>query len=59
MKTNYVGPGAIVKKDEWDFTMAKFTSLVPHGYKSFALLIHCDEVFFSNNDDEPRWKVVL
>lgn len=59
MKANYKGTNAIIKKDEWDFTMANFNSLVPFGYKSFAFPRNCNQVFFLNNEDDLGWKVVL
>ena len=59
VKINYRGRNAIVKKDEWGFTLANFNCLLPFGTESFAFPIHCDQVFFSNDEDEPGWKVVL
>jgi len=59
VKANYRGRNATVKKDEWGFTMANFGALVPFGYESFAFPIHCQQVFFSDDEDEPDWKVVL
>jgi len=59
VKANYRGRNATVKKDEWGFTLANFTSLLPFGYESLAFPINCDQVFFSDAKDEPRWKVVL
>lgn len=59
VKANYRGRNATVKKDEWGFTMANFNSLVPFGYESFAFPRNCDQVFFSDDEDEPGWKVVL
>ena len=59
MKANYKGRNATVKKDEWGFTMANFNIMVPFGYESFAFPIHCDQVFFSDVEDEAGWKVVL
>lgn len=59
VKANYRGRTATVKKDEWGFTIANFNTLVPYGYESFAFPVHCDQVFFSDEEDEPGWKVVL
>ena len=59
VKANYRGRNATVKKDEWGFTIANFNTMVPFGYESFAFPIHCDQVFFSDEEDEPGWKVVL
>ena len=58
VKANY-RRNATVKKDEWGFTVANFNTMVPYGYESFAFPIHCDQVFFSDEEDEPGWKVVL
>jgi len=59
VKANYRGRNATVKKDEWGFTLANFNTMVPFGYESFAFPIHCDQVFFSDVEDEPGWKFVL
>ena len=59
VKANYRGRNATVKKDEWGFTMANFGARVSFGYESFAFPIHCHQVFFSDDEDEPGWKVVL
>ena len=59
MKANYRGRNASIKKDEWGFTMANFDSVVRFGYESFAFPINCNQVFFSDDDEEPGWKVVL
>jgi hypothetical protein len=59
VKANYRGRNATVKKDEWGFTLANFNTMVPFGYESFAFPIHCDQVFFSDVEEEPGWKVVL
>jgi len=59
MEANYRGRNATVKKDEWGFTMANFGSLVPYGYESLAFPIHYHQMFFSDDEDEPGWKVVM
>ena len=59
VKANYRGQNATVKKDEWGFTLANFEALVPPGYDSFAFPIHCHQIFFSDDEDDPAWKVVL
>lgn len=59
MKANYRGTNATVKKDEWGFTMANFNSLSTFCYESFAFPKNCDQVFFSDDEDERGWKVVL
>lgn len=47
------------KKGEWGFTVANFNTMVPFGYESFAFPIHCNQVFFSDVEDEPGWRVLL
>ena len=59
VKANYRGRNATVKKDEWGFTMANFRSRVAFGYESFAFPIHCQQIFFLDDEDQPGWKVVL
>lgn len=59
VKANYRGRSATVRKDEWGFTLANFNNMVPFGYESFSFPVHCDQVFFSDEEDEPGWKVVL
>ena len=59
VKANYRGRNATVKKDEWGFTIANFNAMVPFGYESFAFPVHCDQVFFSDVEEEPGWRVVL
>jgi hypothetical protein len=59
VKANYRGRNATVRKDEWGFTLANFNTMVPFGYESFAFPVHCDQVFFSDVEDEPGWRVVL
>ena len=59
VKANYRWRNATVRKDEWGFTVANFNTMVPYGYESFAFPVHCDQVFFSDEEDEPGWKVVL
>jgi hypothetical protein len=59
VKANYRGRNATVKKDEWGFTMANFRARVPFGYQSFAFPIHCQQVYFSDDEEELGWKVVM
>ena len=59
VKANYRGRNVTVKKDEWGFTVANFSSLLPFGADSFAFPINCDQVFFSDAEEELGWKVVL
>jgi hypothetical protein len=59
VKANYRWRNATVKKDEWGFTVANFNAMVEYGYESFAFPVHYDQVFFSDEEDQPGWKVVL
>ena len=59
VKANYRGRNATIKKDEWRFTLANFRLVVPFGYESLAFPIHCQQVFFSDDEDECGWIVVL
>ena len=59
VKANYRGRNATVKKDEWGFTLANFNCLLPFGTESFAFPIHCDQVFFLDDEDKHGWKVVM
>ena len=40
-------------------TLVNFSSIFPFGYESLAFPINCDQIFFSDAEDEPGWKVVL
>ena len=59
VKANYRWRNATVKKDKWGFTIANFNAMVEYGYESFAFPVHCDQVFFSDEEEEPGWKAVL
>lgn len=59
VKAIYRSRNATVRKDEWGFTVANFNTMVPYGYESFAFPVHCNQVFFSDEENEPGWKVVL
>ena len=59
VKANYRGRNATIRKDEWGFMLANFGALVHFGYESFAFPIHCHQVFFSDDEENSTWKVVL
>jgi hypothetical protein len=59
MKVNYTGSSAIVKRDEHNFTFVNFNSPIPIFDQSFAFPIHVEQVLFSVDPKEKRWKVVL
>ncbi len=46
MKVNYIGSSAIVKRDEYDFTLVNLESLIPILDYSFAFPLHVDQIFF-------------
>ncbi len=48
-----------IRRDEYGFTLANFNRLdgKVHG-DSFAFPLHCQQVFFSNDQRRPGWKVV-
>jgi hypothetical protein len=46
VKTNYNRSDAIVKRDEYSFTLVNFGSLIPILDQSFAFPIHVEHVFF-------------
>ena len=39
--------------------LANFNAMLPFGNESFTFPINCNQVFFSDAEDEPSWKVVL
>jgi len=59
LKANYRGNQRIAKKDTWDFTLANFESCIPLGKKSFAFLMHMEQVFYVDAEEELGWKVML
>ena len=59
VRANYRGTGATVKKDQWGFTVANFSRMIPFGRDSFALPSQVQQVFFCDCPDLPGWKVVL
>jgi hypothetical protein len=59
MKARTKGPNCTVKRDEYRFTLAKLprgNSRI--GLDSFAFPINVQQVFFSDDDVDPNWKVV-
>ena len=41
------------------FYLANFNLLLPFGYESFAFPKNCEQIFFSDDEEELGWKVVL
>lgn len=46
VKTNHIGNNAIVKRNEYKFTLVNFTSLIPISDQSLVFPLHVDQVFF-------------
>lgn len=46
VKANYHGNNAIVKRDEYGFTLVNFSPLIPISAKYFAFPLHVQQVFF-------------
>jgi hypothetical protein len=60
MKARVGDPHATVKRDDYGFTLAKVPSgESPIGLESFAFPINVQQVFFSDEEGDPDWKVVL
>jgi hypothetical protein len=59
MKDNYIGNNAMVKRDEYGFIVVNFGFLILISNQSFAFPLYVDQVFFSNDLKERRWKVVV
>jgi hypothetical protein len=58
VKAKYSDSCPTIIQDDLGFTIANFESMVDLGKESFAFLIHCQQVFFSDDPNRPRWKVV-
>jgi hypothetical protein len=59
VKASTEGTNATVKRDEYGFTLAKVPrNENPVGPESFAFPINVQQVFFSDKDGDPDWKVV-
>jgi hypothetical protein len=57
---NYGGSNAIVKRDEYEFTLVNFECFIPLSAQSFAFPMHVQQVFFVDDTRGLRgWKVVL
>ena len=60
VKANYRGENATIKKDKWGFTLANYARRYGRVCKdSFAFPMHCEQVFYSDANESPGWKVVL
>ncbi len=59
VKANYIGNNATMKWNEYDFTFVNFSSLIHVSNQSFVFPFHVQQFFFSNDQKERGWKVVL
>ncbi len=59
VKANYIGNSAIVKRDEYDFTLVNSNSLIPISDQSFIFPIHVEQMFFLLIQRKKKWNVVL
>ncbi len=59
VKVNYIGSSATVKRNEYGFTLVNFGSLISISDQSFSFPLHVDQVFFSSDLKERRWKAVV
>jgi hypothetical protein len=59
VKANYTRSNATIKRNEYNFTLVNFNSLIPICDQSFVFPIHVEQVFFFIDPKEKGWKVVL
>jgi len=59
-KAMNMGSNAMVKHNEYGFTLVNFEHLIPLSTQLFAFPMHVQQVFFVDDTKDPRgWKVVL
>ena len=58
-RANRSGARAIMKSDEYGFTLFKFDRLIPYSTDSFAFPLHVQQVFFVDDGGNDGWKIVL
>jgi hypothetical protein len=54
-----IGARAIMKCDEYGFTLIKFYQQIPYSTDLFAFLLQVQQVFFVDEVYNVEWKVVL
>ena len=54
-----VGHNATIKQDDYSFSLMNFDRLVSLSSKSFVFSLHVEHVFFADDLNNHRWKVVL
>jgi hypothetical protein len=59
MLATLIGARAIMKQDEYGFTLLKFDRVIPYSKGLFAFSLHVQQVFLADKVDKPCWKVVL
>jgi hypothetical protein len=59
VKANYIRNSAIIKRDEYDFTLVTFNSLIPIFDQSFTFPIHVKQMFFLLIQRGKKWSVIL
>ncbi len=59
VKANYKVTRMTMKRDEYGFTLVNFNEMLPFSKDFFAFPIHLEQIFFSHDPSELRWKVVL
>ena len=57
--TNTVGHNAIMKRDDYGFSLVNFDRLVSLSAESFAFPLHIEHIFFADDLNNHGWKVVL
>jgi hypothetical protein len=53
------GARAIMKRDEYGFTLIKFYRQIPYSADLFAFPLQVQQIFFVDEVDNYEWKVVL
>ena len=56
---NTVGHNAIMKRDDYGFSLVNFDRLVSLSAESFAFPLHIEHIFFADDLNNHGWKVVL
>ena len=59
VQANRTGACAIMKHDEYRFTLIKFYRRIPYSADLFAFPPQVQQVFFVDEVDNAEWKVVL
>ena len=57
-QTNKRGTWATMKCNEYGFILFRFDRLIPYSMDSFAFLLHVQQVFFVDDEENIEWKIV-